>query len=313
MSLLILATAGQAHAQDARAWRDSVLRLTADLRALRDSMVERDSNVVEVERRNGVVLSATPHEKAGAARAFQYFTEQRARWFGSALPSPGGFRLVVRTAQDRDILARFGDFNQWNGTVVLSGLPDTTDAARAQRAAAMKDLGHNLVSGLAELMFPTLGVPTMRWLRDPPPLNMVDRERRYTALYMIMTSTGKAERGCVSGSVELCAYALGLRAAPSTELTGEYPQMVRADLFLTALEIGGPEAWAHIVAAHPVSAEEALVAASGLPADSLLARWRTGIIALRPTTSPLQAGSALLVVCWAGALLLGALGASRWR
>jgi hypothetical protein len=312
-AVFVSALAGTGATQDAAAWRDSVARLTTEYQAIRDSLVARDSTVVEISRKNGVVLSATPHEVSGAARAFEYFTEQRARWFGGALPSPGGFRLVVQTTQGRDIFARFGDGNRWDGTVILTGLPDTADAVRAQHAAEVKDLGNQLVAGFSEMMFPTLGLPTTRWLVDPPPLHMADRDRRYLAMYMVMTSTGKAERGCVDGNLNFCGYALGLRVAPSSDLTGAYPELVRADLFLTALEIGGPDAWSRIVAAHPVRAEEMLVAASGLAADSLLTRWRNGIIALRPQQGPLQSSTALLVACWVGALLLGTLGASRWR
>lgn len=310
--LLAAALGGPAGAQDARAWHDSLTRLGTEVRALRDSLVEVDSAVVEVERRDGVVLSATPREKDPAARAFRYFTEQRTRWFGAALPSPGGFRLVVQTTQRRDGFARF-DETGWDGTVILTGLPDTADAVRAQRASPMKDLGNQLVTGFSEMMFPTLGLPVTRWLGDPPPLHMTGRDRRYLAMYMVMTSTGKAERGCVEGRLELCTYALGLRPAPSTDLTSAYPALVRADLFLTALEIGGPGAWARIVAARPVRAEDALAAASGVTADSLVTRWRNGIMTLRPHEGPLHAGTALLGVAWAGALLLGALGASRWR
>ncbi len=313
LSLLTTAAAGPAAAQDASAWRDSVTRLTAEVRAIRDSLVSRDSTVVELERSNGVVLSATPQTRDAAVRGFRYFAEQRARWFGPALPSPGGFRLVVQTSARRDILARFGGAELWNGSVVLTGLPDTVDAARAQRAATEKDLGNQLVTGFSELMFPSLGEPTMQWLSDPPPLHMTDRDRRSTAMYMVMTSTGKAERGCVDGNLDFCAYALGLRAAPSSDLTGAYPLLVRADLFLTALEIGGPGGWSRILAAHPARAEEALLAASGLPADSLLTRWRDGMMALRPNHGPLESGAAFLVAGWVGALLLGALGASRWR
>jgi hypothetical protein len=101
--------------------------------------------------------------------------------------------------------------------------------------------------------------------------------------------------------------------APSSDLSGEYPPLVRADLFLTALEIGGPDAWSRVVAARPLRAEEALMAASGLSADSLMARWHNGIVALRPDVGPLRFGPAFLAVGWAGVLLLGTLGASRWR
>ena len=311
-ALLLSALTGRARSQDARPWRDSVIRLTSEVSALRDSLVERDSTVVEVARKNGVVLSATPRQTAAAARGFGYFTEQRARWFGAALPSPEGFRLVVQTTEGRGIFERFRE-NRWDGTVSLTGLPDSSGAVRTQRAAKIQDLGTQLVAGFSEIMFPTLGLPTTHWLGDPPPLHLSDRDRRYTAMYMVLTSTGKGERGCVDGRLDLCAFALGLRVAPASDLTGAYPPLVRADLFLTALEIGGPDAWSRIVSAHLARAEDALVAASGLRPDSLISRWRNGIMALRPEERPLHSSAVFLTACWIGALLLGTLGASRWR
>jgi hypothetical protein len=313
--LVVLLTAtltGAADAQDAKAWRDSLTRLSAEVAALADSLVARDSTVIEIERTAGVVLSATPSSRAVATSAFRFFQEQRALWFGSAAPSPGGFRLVVQIIPEPNVFIRFGALRE-EARLVLTGLPDTTGAVRTQRAAAMKDLGNQLLSGFAEMMFPTLGVPTTQWLGNPPPLYMTVRDRRALAMYMVMTSTGKAERGCVNGSVEDCGYALGLHVAPSSDLTGAYPPLVRADLFLEAIEIGGPDAWARVVAAHPVRPEEALVAASGLSADSLMTRWRIGILALRPDVRPLRLRNALLAAGWVGVLLLGTLGASRWR
>ena len=89
--------------------------------------------------------------------------------------------------------------------------------------------------------------------------------------------------------------------------------MVRADLFLTALEVGGAGAWSRVASARPARAEDALALASGLSADSLLSRWRAGILSLKPDVGPFQSGSALLAAGWVGVLLLGTLGVSRWR
>lgn len=306
-----LLTPGTVGAQDAAAWRDSAVRLTAEVHAIRDSLVSRDSNLVELERRAGVVLSATPQNRAAALRAFRHFTAHRARWFGDALPSRGGFRLVIQTSR-RDIFARFGG-ELWDGKVFLTGLPDTVEMARSQRASSEAELSNQMVTGFSELMFPGLGAATSLWLADPPPFHLSDVERRTTAMYMLMTSTGKAGRGCVGGALESCAFALGLRVAPTSDLTDAYPRLVRADLLLTALEIGGPGAWSRVVAARPLRAEDALVAASGLPADSLIGRWRSGIMALRPDHGPLRSSTAILVLAWTGVLLLGTLGGSRWR
>jgi hypothetical protein len=303
---------GTAGAQAQPVWRDSVQRLSVAYQALRDSLVDTDSSVVEVSRRDGLVISASPKERATALEALAYFASRRARWFGGAVPSPAGFRIAVHTTSGRSLFGQtFGD--RYDGTVLLTGLPDSAGAARLDRTARLKEVSEQLLTGYAEMMFPTLGTATGKWLKEPPPFHLSDNARRYHAMYAVMTSTGQAERGCVDGRLDSCAYAFWLRPAPSPELTGAYPRLVRADLFLAALDLGGSEAWARIVAAKPESPVAALEAAAGMPADSVIARWRTGIMTLRPDEKPLHFRGILLVAGWTAVLLAGTLGVSRWR
>ncbi len=310
--LLAAIPTGVMHAQDAAAWRDSLAHIGTEIAALRDSLVDRDSTVVEVARIGGLVLSATPANRAVATRAFEAFLIERARWFGTSVPSPSGFRLVMNILPERSIFTRFGNLKR-EARLVLTGLPDTADAVRTERGTTTKDLGVQLLNGFSEMMFLTLGAATSQWLGNSPPFQMSEHERRGLAMYMIMTSTGKAERGCVSGDLATCAYSLGLRTAPSSDLTDAFPTMVRADRFLPALEIGGAGAWGRVAAVRPARAEEALTLASGLSADSLLTRWRAGMLALKPDVGPMPPESALLAAGWVGVILLGTLGVSRWR
>jgi hypothetical protein len=311
--LLCAVLVGTAGAQGQPVWRDSVQRLSVAYRALRDSLVDTDSSVVEVSRRDGLVISASPKERATALEALEYFAARRARWFGGAVPSRAGFRIVARTTSGGSALLGpiFGD--RYDGSVVLTGLPDSAGAARLDRAVRLKEVSEQLFTAYAEMMFPTLGAATGKWLKDPPPFHMTDNARRYQAMYAVMTSTGKAERGCVDGHLDFCAYAFWLRPAPSPELTGAYPRLVRADLFQAALDLGGSDAWARIVAAEPESPLAALEAAAGMPADSVIARWRTGIMTLRPDEKPLHFRGVLLAAGWTAVLLAGTLGVSRWR
>lgn len=312
--LLLGMLATTAGAQAAPVWRDTVQRLSGEYHALRDSVVDKDSTVAEVARWDGMVISASPRERTAAWAALDYFSARRDRWFGRALPSPAGFRIAVRTNWGRNLFSRRGDYgDRYDGSVVLTGLPDSAGAVRLDRTSRLKEVGEQLFTAYSEMMFPTLGASAGKWLKDPPPFHLTDNARRYLAMYAVMTSTGKAERGCVDGRLDFCAYALWLRPAPAPELTGAYPQVVRADLFLTALDIGGPEAWARIVAARPEGPEAALTAAAGIPADSVMVRWRDGIMTLRPDEKPLHLRGALLAAGWTAVLLAGTLGVSRWR
>jgi hypothetical protein len=300
--------------QDAAAYRDSAIRLTTSMSALRDSLFDRDSLVVEVARRGGLVFSASPRQRgAAASKVFAQFMADRSKWFGAAAPSPSGFRIVIRILGAAEGAGRFGAGSAQEGQVVLTGLPDTGASVRREGSARAAELGDALLQSYAEMMFRKLGDRMQQWLVDPPPLTMDEHERRYLAMYAVMTSAGKAERGCLNGRIDYCALALGLRPAPTPDLTGSYSQLVRFDFFLTALGVGGEETWSRLAEAGPARAEDALSAATHLPVDSLLSVWRNQIVGLKPEESPLRAGGVLIAAAWTAGLLLGTLAVSRWR
>lgn len=303
----------RAAAQSAAAFRDSAIRISAEMVLLRDSLFDRDSTATEVVRRGSFVIAASPRQRANAAKALEDFLAAKLRWFGAAVPSPDGFRIVVRSTGNRDVFHRFGRPVASDDEVVLVGLPDTGSSFRAERNASPKDLGAVLVQSYAEIMFHGLGAGVRQWLENPPLFQMDEHERRYLAMYASMISSGKAGTGCLAGRVDHCAFALGLRAAPSADLTDTYPSIARADFFMSVLGRGGPEAWIRLAAAHSSRAEDALAAAGAQSIDTLISTWRAGIVGLRPAESPLKAGALLLAAGWAVGILLGTLTASRWR
>ena len=131
-------------------------------------------------------------------------------------------------------------------------------------------------------------------------------------MYAFVTGTGPAQRACIVGDVANCAIALGVRVAPFGVASDHFIPLVRADLLLTALEIGGKEAWSRSMVPEDSTVDQVLVAAAGIPLDSLIARWRTGLLARRPNATPINALTVALGAIWTAALLLAALGASRW-
>jgi hypothetical protein len=131
-------------------------------------------------------------------------------------------------------------------------------------------------------------------------------------MYAVVTGTGNAQRNCVNGVLDDCGYALWLRESKTAHPGGGYPIFVRADLLLTALELGGPEAWDRLRSAVGSDVEPMLAAAAGMPIDSLLRRWRSQLISLRPSEGPVIMTRLLLGLAWAAVLILGALGSSRW-
>ena len=297
-------------AQPAQRWRDSALGLERQVRALRDSLLQGDSTVVEVARRDDLVIGASEPLREAAAAALERFIGERSRWFGGASPSPGGFRIVLRS--DLSSSLEVGGLPQELATVVLAGLPDSEGAVRVQRSVVRRRIAENLIDAYAEMMYASAGPVLLEWLQSFPPVSIPEQERQQLAMYALVTGTGRAQRRCVAGALAACAAALGLRAPTDRESGGGYTPIVRADLLLTTLELGGSAAWTRLREAEGELVETALAAAAGMPADSLLARWRSGLLTLRPTEAPVTLPGVLLALGWTAGLLLGALGVARW-
>lgn len=303
----------EARAQDATGWRDSVQRIASEVRALQDSLLERDSTVQEVQRRGSLVVSASSRNHARAIQALDALEKAQARWFGRASPSPDGFRIVLNTVDRHGMFTPYSQKASSQEKVIVTGLPDTGNAIRVYRPSNNKDLGPELVSAFSELMVGTLGSSFQSWLQHPPSMNLEEAERKYLAMYGVVIGADRAARGCVAGLLGHCAEALGLRHVPGTDPTAYFAPIVRADFFLAALEIGGPGAWSRLKSSGNASAENALAAAAGMPGDSLLAAWRSRILSQRPNQTPLEGKPILLAAVWTATLLALTLGASRWR
>lgn len=305
---LLLFAAPSVTAQTATQWRDSAITLSARVRALRDSLLQGDSTVREVARSGDLVIGASETLRGAAREALEQFVQVRQRWFGSATPAAGGFRIVLR----REARRRYdGGIGEWS-TLVLAGLPDTGNSVRTQRNVQRNEIVQGLIDLYGELMWASVGIEVVRWLDLAPPLSMNEKQRRSIAMYALVTGTGAAQRGCVAGNLDDCGYVLALLPPKAANPGGSYLPFVRTDLLLTALDLGGPGAWARFRAASGPRVDAALAAAAGMPLESLLGRWRSQLLALRPTDAPIQGRGALLALGWTAALLLGALGLSRW-
>jgi hypothetical protein len=131
-------------------------------------------------------------------------------------------------------------------------------------------------------------------------------------MYSLVTGVGKAQRACVQGDAAGCAHALGIRRSGDPDAGGEYYPLVRADLLLAALEQGGEGAWSRLIGNAGASVEQRLAAAAGIPVDTLLLRWRDGLLALQPDRGPLDLSSAGLILGWSAVILAAGLGIARW-
>jgi hypothetical protein len=232
------------------------------------------------------------------------------RWFGAATPVPD-FTISLRL-RDRE-----GDWasstSPVRGVIIITTATATSDGNGAIRRN-MEDGSAELLAGgilrdYAEVVAAALATPTRTWLTQGLPLASTDRARRSEVRYQVATGTGVVQEKCVGGDVAACAAGLGLTAAGPGPL---FAPIARADLVLTALDIGGPDAWRRFQEAASVSPTAALEAAAGVPTDSLIARWRTGLLESRSGEGPLPPRVAVVAIGWLGILMAGTVGAARW-
>jgi hypothetical protein len=312
--LLLVSSIGRpVLAQDSLIWRDSVATLGRVMQALADSLRTGDSTVVEVSRAQGLVLRASREIGSPAARTLERFLESKRLWFGPAVPSEDGFRILLRD---------YGDYGRGAGRLPLSlelaGLPDSDELTRVFRGVSRRVIGNpdsassTLLFEFGKLMLASTSGSLRKWLRDPLPLHLSDQDRKLAAMYAFVIGAGASQRDCVAGSLADCAYVLGLRPTVRAGAGGGYPEFLRGDLLLTALQTGGEGAWERLRLASARMLSDQLSEAAGLPLDSLLARWRSGLLALRPTDQPFTARQAVATALWGIMLLAAALGISRW-
>ena len=297
-----------ATAQRAAAWHDSAQRLDAAMHSLRDSLLQGDSSAAEVARRGDLAIASTPNERSHAVDVLTEFAKGRSRRFAGAMPSAGGFRIVIRTAR---WMNRSKPTTADQGSMVLVGLPDTGTAVHVQTSAGSSAVDAALLDRFGEMMI--AGVPEVqRWIESPPPLSLDEAQRRDQAMYAFVTANGAIQRRCVAGGLVACRVALNIRQIDGPENGGRYSPFMRADLLYFALDLGGTGSWERLRSSSDTTLEGRLAAAAGVPMDSLLTQWRRGLLALRPATSVLPIRSGLIAIGWTLALLLGALGASKW-
>ena len=313
LGIFLLALAKPAAAQDAAAWRDSAYRLSAERERVWDSLKQDDSKLEEIARRAGLVVSATSEYRAFAVETLDRFDALRQRWFGAALPGPAGFRITLRQGESWS----FGRQTSRPQSLSIAGLPDSGDVRLAPfvpdaNLGSPEKAAQRFLGEYGGLMMASAPAAIRGWLRAGLLLDMGEDSRRERALYTLVTGVGKAQRACVQGDAASCVHALGIRRSGDPDAGGEYYPLVRADLLLTALEQGGEGAWTRLIAAADGSVEQSLAAAAGMPADSMLLRWREGLLALQPDRGPLDVSSAGLILGWSALILAAGLGIARW-
>lgn len=118
---------------------------------------------------------------------------------------------------------------------------------------------------------------------------------------------GGPDEACVAAVRGALGYNLGF--IPETPLASP----ARLSIMQAALTAGGRTAYARLLASAGRSMDERLAWAAGIPADSLLSRWRAAVLTARPKTVAFGTKQAWAALLWGVVFGFLALKSTRWR
>lgn len=153
--------------------------------------------------------------------------------------------------------------------------------------------------------------PFLRWYGP------ADRARVIRESFPYYFGRGKTEAqfvACTTRHDDAACVEL-FRAIPHHVLPQLQPLSVsaRRTLVWLALRRGGREAYGRLLRSAGEPMPDRLAAAAGIPADSLVAAWRSQIVAARPHPVTLPLWAVSIAIGWVGVFGACSLRSSRWR
>ena len=148
-----------------------------------------------------------------------------------------------------------------------------------------------------------------RWYMTP-----AEREALVTEAF-----TDYFARGATAPSLQRCRQHHDdsctelLQSLPPGTLPRPLAQAAGILLVRDALRAGGRDAYRRLVARPSAPIGERLASAAGMDVDSLVARWRNGVLAARPKPLTLPWWASFVAIGWTAFFGLCALRSSRWR
>ena len=118
-------------------------------------------------------------------------------------------------------------------------------------------------------------------------------------------------RSCGAGSDSACLDLL--ESLPPGSLERPLDYAARFSLLETAVALGGTRTFARLFATAPGPMGARLAAAAQVSEDSLVARWRSDVVAARPKPVPVPPWAMWVALGWTVAFMTCGLGSSRWR
>ena len=147
--------------------------------------------------------------------------------------------------------------------------------------------------------------PAFEWYSDAQRRELIEHNSG-----ILKRATPKQFDQCVTGRVAAACESL-VRSIPNDVIPTPVPPRVRQSLVRFALETGGEGAFDRFN--KPGTIADRLQAASQLPADTVVARWRAKLLDARTSSTALDSTTALSSLFWVTLCACLALRSSRWR
>lgn len=153
------------------------------------------------------------------------------------------------------------------------------------------------------------GDPLLRWY--PSAAERRSAVFRSFGAYVEHSMQPPGLRACLNGTDSACTQLL--RSLPPDAVPRPLTNDARATLVSVALQSGGREAYHRLVASAGLAMADRIAAAAGIGLDSLVSRWRAGILAARPVPVSLPPLGMWIALGWTALFAGCGLRSSRWR
>ncbi len=148
--------------------------------------------------------------------------------------------------------------------------------------------------------------PIADWFTASERQEIIYRDR-----YQLRRAKPQDFERCLAHNDDSACLALGA-LIPQHDVAPPLGPASRQSLVGLAMAIGGPASYGRMIDA-PEVLQAQLAAASGLPTDSLVARWRARVLTTKADNTTMTPGLALISLFWVATCGSLALGSSRWR
>ncbi|HVX40475.1 MAG TPA: hypothetical protein VHB25_12965 [Gemmatimonadaceae bacterium] len=205
------------------------------------------------------------------------------------------------------------DFQKWLLATIPTGEPTEANWTndRIQLVLADSRVAHDCAAGdvracLEAFQLVPIANPAFELYDAAQQREIIDRHG-----YLLRQSDPAAYDDCMMRSVRAACVKI-LSGMPAEAIPQPIPASLRQSLVQYALWVGGSGAFDRLVNT-PGAPREQLEAAAKMPAESLVAQWRTASVATRSGSRAIDLGTALASIAWAALFAGLSLRSSRWR